>query len=210
MVRDMRSRLVRRLPQLAALAAAARQEIVDVLEQLGTVSVAELADALGRPADALYFHLRALARVGLVRQAGHRARPGGKEALYRTVTPVLQLRYEPRDAGNRHAVSKIVASMLRLANRDFQRSFRQSNVVVSGARREVWAWRKVGRLSPEQLGRLNQRLQRLAQDVSATRRDGRLYAVTLILTPLDHRNNVARSTSRRLQKARPPRERKKA
>jgi predicted transcriptional regulator len=49
---------LRRLPQLAALATAARQEIVDVLEQMGTVSVAEMAGALGRPADALYFHLR--------------------------------------------------------------------------------------------------------------------------------------------------------
>src|SRR5947209_17163354 len=120
---------------MAALAAAARQEIVDVLEQMGTVSVAELADALGRPADALYFHLRALVRVGLVRKAGSRARIGGTEALYRTARPALQLRYEPRDAGNRRAVSRIVASMLRLANRDFQRSFHHGQLVVSGARR---------------------------------------------------------------------------
>jgi DNA-binding transcriptional ArsR family regulator len=197
----MHSRLVRRIPQLAALAAAARQEIVDVLEQMGTVSVAELADALGRPADALYFHLRALVRVGLVRQAGSRVRPGRKEALYRTVTPALQLHYEPGNAGNRRAVSKIVASMLRLANRDFQRSFRPGQVVVSGAHRELWAWRKVGRLSLEQLGRLNQRVQGLAQDVSATRRDGRLYAVTMILTPLDHRNKKAGSTTRRPRKS---------
>jgi len=204
----MDSRLVRRVPQLAALAAAARQEIVDVLEQMGTVSVAELAEALGRPADALYFHLRALARVGLVRKAGSRARPCGKEALYRTVRPALQLHYEPGNAGNRRAVSRIVASMLRLANRDFQRSFRQGQIVVSGAHRELWAWRKVGRLSPEQLSRLNQRVQGLAQDVSATRRDGRLYAVTVVLTPLDHRNNVAGSTTRKPRKARPVARRK--
>ncbi|MGH9702882.1 MAG: winged helix-turn-helix domain-containing protein, partial [Candidatus Acidiferrales bacterium] len=76
--------LIRSETQLAALAAAARQEIVDVLEQMGTVSVAELAAALGRPADALYFHLRALTRAGLVRKTGYRARPGGKEALFRT------------------------------------------------------------------------------------------------------------------------------
>lgn len=50
---------VRGKRQLAALAAAARQEVVDVLAEMGSVSVAELAAALGRPADALYFHLRA-------------------------------------------------------------------------------------------------------------------------------------------------------
>jgi hypothetical protein len=38
---NVRPHLVRGEKQLAALAAAARQEIVDVLEQLGTVSVAE-------------------------------------------------------------------------------------------------------------------------------------------------------------------------
>src|SRR5258708_38220571 len=112
---DNRSYLVRRTRQLATLAAAARQEIVDVLEQMGTVSVAELAAALARPADALYFHLRVLTRVGLVRKAGYRRRPGGIEALFSTVKPELQLHYEPRNPANREAISNIVASMLRLA-----------------------------------------------------------------------------------------------
>src|SRR5258708_23441653 len=93
-----RPHLIRGGTQLAALAAASRQEIVDVLEQMGTVSVAELAAALYRPADALYFHLRALTRVGLVRKAGARARPDGEEALYCTIKPELQLHYEPRNS----------------------------------------------------------------------------------------------------------------
>jgi DNA-binding transcriptional ArsR family regulator len=182
--------LIRGETQLAALAAAARQEIVDVLEQMGAVSVAELAAALGRPADALYFHLRVLARAGLVRHAGYRSRRGGKEALYCTIAPELQLGYQPWSAANRRAVSAIVASMLRLANRDFQRSFQGGRVVVSGAHRELWAWRKVGRLSHATLAQLNHRIQELAQDVSASRGRGRLYGVTVILTPLDHRNKV--------------------
>jgi DNA-binding transcriptional ArsR family regulator len=182
--------LIRSEKQMAALAAAARQEIVDVLEQMGTVSVAELAAALGRPADALYFHLRALTSVGLVRNAGYRVRPGGKEALYRTVAPELRLKYEPRNAANRKAVSAIVASMLRLAIRDFRRSFQRGNVLVFGAHRELWSLRKVGRLSRPQLALLNHRIKRLVQEVSAPRRHGRLYAVTVILTPLDHRNKV--------------------
>ena len=185
--------LIRSKKQLAALAAAARQEIVDVLEQMGTVSVAELAAALGRPADALYFHLRALTRAGLVRNAGYRARPGGKEALYRTVAPELRLQYEPRSAANRKGVSAIAASMLRLAIRDFTRSFQPGNVLVSGAHRELWALRKVGRLSRAQLARLNRRVKGLVQDVTAPRGQGRLYAVTVIVTPLDHRNNVGRA-----------------
>jgi DNA-binding transcriptional ArsR family regulator len=186
----IRARLIRNEKQLAALATAARQEIVDVLEQMGTVSVAELAAALGRPADSLYFHLRALTRVGLVRNAGYRARPGGKEALYRTFAPELRLHYEQRNAANRKAVSAIVASMLRLAIRDFRRSFQRGNVRVSGAHRELWSLRKVGRLSRAQLAQLNHRIKELVKEVCAHRGHGRLYAVSVILTPLDHRNKV--------------------
>ena len=113
-----RVHMIHTATQLKALAAAARQEIVDVLEQLGTVSVADL-----------------------VRHAGDRVRPGGKEALFCTAKPALQLRYEPRNAGNRRAVSAVVASMMRMANRDFQRSFRPGQVVVSGVQRELWALR---------------------------------------------------------------------
>ena len=206
---NTRSYLVRSTRQLATLAAAARQEIVDVLAQMGTVSVAELASALGRPADALYFHLRALTRVGLVRKAGSRPRPGGREALYCTVRPELRLHYEPRSAANRQAVTAIVASMLRLTSRDFEGSFQQGEVVVSGAQRELWAWRRVGRLSPAQVARLNRRVQDLADVISAPRGHGRLYAVTVIITPLDHRNNVDGSTTREPRKARPAKRRKK-
>ena len=194
--------MIREQKQLAALSAAARQEIVDVLERMGTVSITELAAALGRPADALYFHVRALARAGLVQNVGHRVRRNGKEALYRTIAPELQLQYEPRNSANRKAVSAIVDSMLRLAMRDFRRSFQAGNVTVSGPKRELWASRKVGRLSPVQVARLNDRIKGVTKQISARHRNvdgngagtGRLYAVTVILTPLDHRNKADQRT----------------
>jgi DNA-binding transcriptional ArsR family regulator len=182
--------LIRSEEQLAALVAPARQEIVDVLAELGAVSVAELATALGRPADALYFHLRALTRAGLVRKAGYRSRPRGKEALYRAAAPDLQLHYEPRKAPNRKAVSAIVASMLRLTTRDFRGAFERSTVAVSGPYRELWGLRKAGRLSRSRLGEVNRDINRLVSTVSGSGRRGRLYAVTVVLTPLDQRNVI--------------------
>jgi len=196
--------LIRSEKQLATLVAAARQEIVDVLAELGAVSVAELATALGRPADALYFHLRALTRAGLVQKAGYRSRPRGKEAkrqrgkeaLYRTAAPDLQLHYEPRKASNRKAVSAIVASMLRLATRDFRGAFRRATVAVSGPYRELWGLRKAGRLSRSRLAEVNRSISRLVNTVSGSGRRGRLYAVTVVLTPLDHRNIIDGTTKR--------------
>jgi DNA-binding transcriptional ArsR family regulator len=199
------SHLINSRKQLEALAAAARQEIVGVLEQMGTVSVAELAAALGRPADALYFHLRALTRAGLVQNAGYRSQSGRKEAIYRTIARELRLLYQPEDAANRTAISSIVASMLRLGMRDFSRSFQPGNVVVSGSRRELWALRKVGRLSPGQLAAVNRGINRLVDEVKVPAGgDGRLYAVTVLLTPLDHRNKEPKAS----RKGKRPAERK--
>jgi len=191
---NSRSYFIRSEAQLAALAAAVRQEVVDVLSEMGTVSVAELAAALGRPADSLYFHLRVLTRAGLVRRTGTRFRAGGKEALYRTVAPELRLQYEPGKQSNRKAVSAIVASMLRLGIRDFTRAIQSGDVVVSGPHRELWALRKAGRLTPAQVANVNESVQDLANAVSARRGKGRLYAITVLLTPLDrHRKTVTKS-----------------
>ena len=192
-----RTHLIRSEKQLAALIAATRQEVVDVLEQVGTVSVGELAAALGRPADALYFHIRALMRVGLVRRAGYRLRSRDKEALYCTVAPELRLRYEPHRASNRKAVSAIISSMLRLATRDFRSAFQRDTVVVWGPCRELWGLRKTGRLSPTGLAEVNRRIKGLAKTVSASRKQGRLYAITVVLTPLDHRNKVESPSERK-------------
>src|SRR5690348_12664421 len=110
---------IRSKQQMRALAAPTRQEIVDALPRLGRVSVAELANALGRPADSLYYHLRVLKHVGLVIDAGRRTINGRPEALFRAVAPQMSLCYKLGDSGNGNAVNPIIASMLRSGIRDF-------------------------------------------------------------------------------------------
>ncbi|MGH9702973.1 MAG: hypothetical protein ACRD4K_06330, partial [Candidatus Acidiferrales bacterium] len=105
---------------------------------------------------------------------------------------------------NRKGVSAIAASMLRLAIRDFRRSYQRSNVTVGGAHRELWAWRKVGRLSRAQLAQLNRRIKEVAKEITAPRASGRLYAVTVVLTPLDHRNKAG-GKAKPIQRATPGR-----
>jgi DNA-binding transcriptional ArsR family regulator len=190
------SHVIRTEKQLAALISAARQEIVDVLAQMGTVSVAEIAATLGRPADALYFHLRALKKAGLVRQVGYRSRGGRKEALFRTVAPELRLRYEPRSDTNRRAVSAIVSSMLRLGIRDFRRAFEQPEVIVSGSQRELWALRRTGRLSLADIEGVNRSIELLSRSVSKPHGRGRLYGITVLLTPLDHRRRESKRSTK--------------
>jgi DNA-binding transcriptional ArsR family regulator len=185
--------VVRRRDQLAALRSPRRQEIVDTLAEMGKVSITQLARALGRPADTFYFHLRALTQAGLVRRAGYRHRGGHPEALFQTVATELRLRYEPRDPVNRRVVPTIVQSMLRLGIRDFRRAFESRRVVLSGARRELWALRKTGRLSPAGIAAANRSIDRLVRAVSVPHGRGRLYAITILLTPVDGGKRRSRS-----------------
>ncbi|HZP23745.1 MAG TPA: helix-turn-helix domain-containing protein [Terriglobales bacterium] len=187
--------MIRIAAQLRALASGSRQEIVDVLAELGTVSVAELAATLGRPADALYFHLRRLIRAGLVEQAGHRSRGRRKEALYRTIAPELMLDYQPNTASHRAAITAIVTAMLRLGIRDFGRALGRGDVITSGDHRELWALRRTGRLSMTQIAGVNRAIKRLNRSTTKHGGRGRLYAVTVLLTPLDRQRATLRPSN---------------
>jgi len=184
--------VIRNQRQLRALISAVRQEIVDALVKLGSASAGDLAATLGRPADALYYHLRALKKSGLVINAGFRGAGRRKEEIFRTIAADLRLHYQPDDGGNRRVVTAIVGSLLRLGARDFRRAFGKGSAAVLGPRRELWATRQVGWLLPKELERVNASIERLRKVVSRPRPGGRLYAITVLLTPLE-----ARSSDRR-------------
>lgn len=179
---------------MAALASGTRQEIVDVLPRLGTASIAELARALDRPADALYYHIRALQRVGLVVPAGHRRNGRREEAMYRAVAPQLELAIEPRTSARAKAASAIVGSAMRMGTRDYKRAIARPDVVTSGKDREMWALRTTGWLSPGQVKKVGIVIQRLLDDVSQPKGEGRLYGLTLVFAPLHQkgRERIAR------------------
>jgi DNA-binding transcriptional ArsR family regulator len=179
--------VITRAPQFRALASATRQEILDVLARLGAASVSEIAGTLGRPADGVYYHLRVLLRVGLVVAAGERSGEGRAEALFRTRAPEMVLGYDPSPKGKARAVTRIVASMLRLGIRDFRSAFSAGNVRLKGTRRELWALRTTGWLSPAAVGDLNARIRGINGAMAKTGRGHRLYGITILLTPLDHR-----------------------
>jgi DNA-binding transcriptional ArsR family regulator len=171
--------------QMRALAAATRQEIIDVLPGMGAVSVAQLAAVLKRPADSLYYHLRILTRVGLVLEAGERRRHGRRETLFRAIAREISLRYELGKKGNAREINAIVASMLRLSIRDFGSTFAAAKSVVSGSHRELWALRKTGWLSGAQLAAVNRCMAEILRIMSQAQRKGRLYGVSVVLNPLD-------------------------
>lgn len=187
--------------ELRALASSARQEIIDVLAQMGTVSVPELAQALGRPADTLYYHLRILQKSGLVELVGSRLKDGRTEALYHARN--LNIDYDTSRRTNEKELVAVARSMLRLGIRDFTDAIRDQDIVVGGPQRELWSARKTGRLTQKDLARVNRLIQELLDSASPGSEEGQLYGITVLLTPVNRlRRGPEAGVRRRTRKLR--------
>src|SRR5215831_10287962 len=94
--------------ELRALVSPARQEIIDLLARMGDTTIAELAAGLGRPADGLYYHVRALQRAGLILEVDGRVE-GRAELRIRAAAPELVIAYDAQPSKNAGDVKAIVA-----------------------------------------------------------------------------------------------------
>lgn len=189
--------MVSGLRQMNVLASPVRQELLDVMARMGTVSLTQVGSVLGRPSDGLYYHVRLLERAGLVKSMGTRMRRGRPEALFRAAAPEFALRYGSSGPSHVRAVASIVTSMLRLGIRDFRRALASGGNRVEGPERDLWALRTTGWLVPRDVQRVNRLIKELSEATTRSDTRGRLYAVTVLLTPLDHRSNTTGRRPRR-------------
>lgn len=142
-----------------------RQEIVDALDVAGPCAVARLAELVGRPADALYHHLRVLQRAGVV---ASEARKEGRH-----VFAVYDLRERPVRLPLQQArpddVLAVAGAAQRLSWRDFRAAVRAGEGVAEGEQRTLWGSRARGWLTPGELARVN---AWLARAIELLRRGG--------------------------------------
>jgi hypothetical protein len=178
--------------QIRALSSPIRQDIMDAVTAIGPCSVAELAATLGKPADGLYYHIRHLLAVRLLKEI--ESDGNGRAELRLDVSHKhLYLDYQPGNRANRSAVLRVIGAMLRSAERIFRRGFRTDVAVVRGPRRNLWAGRSRGALSPDELAEVNVLLDRLNTLMRSGRRDREdqrsadrsQYELTFVLAPAD-------------------------
>ncbi|MEZ4456916.1 MAG: helix-turn-helix domain-containing protein [Gemmatimonadales bacterium] len=176
--------VIRRRDQIAALESAVRQEIVDTIQAAGPRSAAEIATLMGRPADALYYHLRRLTRVGILVQRVPRRAGGRDEAIYDLVGHPLVLDY-PLPGTDPHPVPRLVRSMLRTAEKDFRAAVTSDQARPDGELRNLWAGRRHAWLGPRDLDRVNTLIDRLVEIMTRARTpgSGQLCTLTLVMAP---------------------------
>lgn len=176
--------------QIRLLSSPVRQELLDTLAALGGMAgVAALAEQMGRPADGLYYHLRALVGGGLVEEVES---VEGDERQYRLGgegSAPMRLAYELGPDGNMAELRVFARGLLQIAGRDFDAAMRRDGVVIEGARRELWASRNKGWLGADDLEEVNRLLERLSELTSQSKDPGRehLMSLAFVLAPVNPR-----------------------
>ena len=176
--------------QIRVLSSAVRQEIVDTLAALGgEAAVSDLADQLGRPADGLYYHLRLLARQGLVEETDGGDRRERRYRLAGEGDAPLRLAYRKGPDGNLPALNAFAQSLLQVAARDFEQALDEGDAVLEGSRRELWTARNKGWVSPGDLEEINALIERINELVSQPSAPGRqrLMTFSFVLAPVHPR-----------------------
>ncbi len=190
--------VIRRRDQIAALESAVRQEIVDTIQAAGPLSASEISGLMGRPADALYYHLKRLVKVGLLLVRATRRSGRRDEAVYDLAGHPLVLDYPVSAEGKDHPLSGLVRSMLRTAEKDFRAAVGTNAARPDGDRRNLWAGRRHAWLSSRDLERVNDLVDQLVAIMTRARNPagGELCTLTLVLAPRASRagRRVARST----------------
>jgi DNA-binding transcriptional ArsR family regulator len=172
--------------QLRAIASPARQRIVAALEALGTSSVRELADHLGRSPESLYFHLRKLLQCQLVEGVGERPAGRRTERLYRLVASRLRIAGDLDHPEYRDALTETCRSIMRATERDYCRAVEGGIGSLHGRGRNLALHHYHVHLSAADRQRLRQLLEELAVFVIEHNdpERGELHSVTATLSPV--------------------------
>ncbi len=185
---------IRTPEQLRVLGAPATLEVFESLQSSGPGTMAQVGERLGRKANTLHYHVRKLVRLGLVRAVDTRRSGARTETVYDVVADHFEGPTAPRDPALRKASTDVVASLLRLATRDYMRAAEDpGHLTRNGRHRNILVERHKAWLTPQALADVNRHL-RAIQEIAHRHREpgrGQLCAMTVVMTPLGQDNEHA-------------------
>ena len=177
------------LSQLQAISSPIKQEIIDVIQARGQCSISEIAEELGRPADGLYYHIKALLKERLVVEVGTTKKAGQTETIYDTSRSgsLMEAGYDRSDPEKIKAMNKIVSSMMKIAVKDYSAGLGSEAAIVEGDDRNLSATRIKSRLTHDEVKKVNGLLAELVTVFSHQRRGSpeNIYSLAWILAPIE-------------------------
>jgi predicted transcriptional regulator len=164
-----------------------RFEIIEAMRSIAPCSVGEIAQALDRPADTLYPHLRQLLKVGVVVEAGQRAgrtRPG---KVYDLVADDFRPSFRgERAAATARAIDRSIRSMAGIVTRASRKAAAADRFSYDDRFKNVIGKVENAWLTPEEMKVVQSRLLSLKRylDARKGRRAGALYLAAFFVVPV--------------------------
>jgi hypothetical protein len=176
--------------QWRAIASTVRLQIVDRLRMLGPSPVPRIAEALDRPADGLYHHIRILQRAGIIRKVGEQRVATRLQAIYSTAARDVRLPIERSDVRTAGQLARVTGSLFRTADRGVAAALRAGGLKHTGPERDLWCRIHTVKLNPKRLGRVNALLNEIQHEIDAGKSDdgapidGRTISLVIALWPV--------------------------
>ncbi|WP_185969232.1 winged helix-turn-helix domain-containing protein [Aliiglaciecola sp. M165] len=178
--------------QVDTISNGVRQEILDTLRAFGKCSIAEIASHLGRPADALYYHIKKLLTAEIIKVDSVNKVNRRLETVYtlsQTSISDIMTRYDLSDPEIVASLKKMTSAMMKLTLKDFSEALVLKDSVTIGENRNLWASRNKCWLTDGDILEVNQLLHRLTELTTKPKREGadRLCTLTWVLAPVNAR-----------------------
>jgi predicted transcriptional regulator len=170
--------------ELEALISPVRVEVVEQLQAGGPASVGEIAAALGRSPHSLYYHVRLLESVGIVKHR-HTRRVGKRdESVYALAAERIEIQRAPWSPAKGAAFARAAAAILRRAERNMRAASADAATWASDREpRAMFGTRKTW-LDRAALLEIATLVARLDQEMTKRPARGRPYLWTFALAPL--------------------------
>jgi DNA-binding transcriptional ArsR family regulator len=184
--------IIREDEQRRAITSPLRMELMGLFTDGDPLSVATIAERMGRPATAIYYHVRVLEKAGLMRRVGKKQSGRRPEALYFPVADLFKIE-APRELPEAEMSLKAMATAFRMAERDMKAAFTNPKAKSVGPYRNVFGGRMHCRLSKKKLSELNRHLRDIEKLLSRAHSnhepspDDSFVSFTVALMPLRNR-----------------------
>lgn len=175
--------------QWRAISSPLRIDLIQHLRAAGPSTVAELANWLGKSPVSLYYHVRVLERIRILRACATRKGRRQTEALYDLAAQ--DFTYDVSELAGARNIQGVCAAILRMTQRDLRRSVAGGDFsaliedgLAAAGRRTCW-------LTPAELSRVMRRLAEIKAigDRSGPRPTTKRYSCTIFVLPLGNREN---------------------
>lgn len=183
--------VLRDMAQMEAMVSPLRHQVMRTVGAYGVVSIKEIATQLGRSAESLYYHFRALEKVGLLISAGTREVKGRPEALYSTVAE--QIFTDPKSHAPEYldSLKRGASALLRLTDRQLASELDAMGDTRKPRSVSFRIQQLNARLTPADEAQLAKKLDEVTRFLREhDSEEGRLVSVTLASSPIGNSHSA--------------------